>query len=104
MHITHHLEQVPSTPEKETSDFSQSHAGHNFSQFQTDCSLRINSSAAILSYFELFESMLGIVTTLTNEKYWYCTLLKTFINCYGMHSLFFIKDECFTWQFKNIFN
>ena len=32
--------------------------------------------------------MIGIVTTLTNEKYWHFTLLKTFITWYVMHSLF----------------
>ena len=59
------------TPEIETADLSQSHAGLNWSQFQTDYLLCINSSTAILSYFKLFESMLGIVTTLTIEKYCY---------------------------------
>ena len=29
------------------------------------------------SNFKVFESILGIVTTLTSEKYWYFTLLKT---------------------------
>ena len=39
--------------------------------------------------FKLFESILGMVTTLANgEKYWYFTLLKTFINWYVMHLLF----------------
>ena len=87
------------TPEIETADFSQSHARLNLSQFQTDCLLRINSSTAILNYFELFKLILGIGTTLTNKKYWYFTLLKIFINWYVMHSLFFINDECITWQF-----
>ena len=56
------------------------------------------------SNFTLFESILGIVTTLTNDKYWYFTLLKIFINWYVIHSLFFINDEWITWQFKNLFN
>ena len=64
------------TVEIETADLSQSHAGLNLSQFQTNCLLRINSSTVILSYFKLFESILGIVTTLTNKKYWCFTLLK----------------------------
>ena len=38
---------------------------------------------------KLFESILGIVTTLTNEKHWYFTLPSIFINWYVMHSLFF---------------
>ena len=38
------------TPEIETADFSQSRAGLNLSQFQTDFLLRINSSTAILNY------------------------------------------------------
>ena len=84
------------TPEIETAYLSQSHAGLNLSQFQTDCSLRINSSTAILSYLKLFGSILGLATTLKNEKYWYFTLLRTFINWYVMHSLFFINDECIT--------
>ena len=42
------------TSEIETEDMSQSHAGLNLSQFQTDCLLRINSSTAILNYFKLF--------------------------------------------------
>ena len=92
------------TPEIETADLSQSHAGLNLSQFQTDCLLRINSSAAILNYFELFETKLSIVTTLTNKKYWYFTLFKTFINWYVKHSLYLINDECTTWPFKNLFN
>ena len=33
-------------PEIKTADLSQSHAGLNLSQFQTDCLLRINSSTA----------------------------------------------------------
>ena len=77
------------TPEIQTTDLSQSHAdinlsqsqtGLNLSQFLTDCLLRINSSTVILNYFKLFESILDIVTTLTYERYWYFTLLKTFIN------------------------
>ena len=87
------------TSEIETADLSQSHAGLNLSQFQTDCLSRMNSRTAILNYFE---SILGIVTTLENEKYWYFTLLKT-INCYAMHSLFFNNDECITCQFKNLY-
>ena len=39
------------TPEIETADLSQSHAGLNLSQFQTGCILCINSSTAILNYF-----------------------------------------------------
>ena len=84
------------TPEIETADLSQSHAGLNLPQFQTDCLLRINSSTAILNYVKLFKSILGIIPTLTSEIYWYFTLLKTFINWYVMHSLFFINDECIT--------
>ena len=59
------------TPEIQTAYLSQSHAGLNLSQFQTNCLLRINSSKAILNYFKLLESILGIVTneTLANEKY-----------------------------------
>ena len=56
-------------PEIETADLSQSHSSLNLSQFQTDYLSRINSSTAILSYFTLFESIFGIVTTLTNEKH-----------------------------------
>ena len=41
--------------------------------------------------FKLFESILDIVTTLTIEKYWYFTLLMTFINWYVMHPLFFLS-------------
>ena len=67
-------------PEIETTDLSQTHTGLNLSQFQTDCLSRINSSAIILNYFKLFESILDIVTTLTNKKYWYFTLLKTSVN------------------------
>ena len=48
------------TPEIET----QSHAGLNLSQFQTDYLLRTE----ILNHLTLFESILGIVTTLTNEN------------------------------------
>ena len=84
------------TPKIETSGLSQSRDGFNLSQFQTDCLLRINSGTAILNYFELFKSILGIVTTLTHEKYWHFTLLKTFINWYVMHSSFFVNDECIT--------
>ena len=40
--------------------------------------------------FKFFESILGIVTILTNEKYLYFALLKTFINWYVMHSLFLL--------------
>ena len=69
------------------------------SQIQTDCLLRINSSTAILNYLKLFESILGIVTTLT-KKYWYFTLLKAFIYWYVMYLLYFINDECITWQFR----
>ena len=76
-------------PGIETAGLSQSHAGLNLSQFQADCLLRIISSTAILNYLTLFESMLGIVRTVTSENYWYFTLLKTFINWYVMHSLFF---------------
>ena len=36
------------TPEMETADCSQSHAGVNLSEYQTDCLLRINSSTTIL--------------------------------------------------------
>ena len=75
------------TPEIETVDLSQSHASLNLSQSQTDFLLRISPSTAILNYFKLFENIC-ILTTLTNEKYWYFTLLKTFINLYAMHSLF----------------
>ena len=75
-------------PEIETADLSQSNAGLKLSRFQTDCLLRISSSTIILNYFRLFESILGIGTTLINEKYWYIALLKTFINWYVMHSLF----------------
>ena len=57
------------TPEIETANLSQSHAGLNLSQFQTDYLLRIYLSTAILNYIKLFDSILGIVTTLTNEKY-----------------------------------
>ena len=67
------------TPEIETADLSQSHVGLNLSQLQDDCLLRIKSSTAILNYCTLFESILGIVTTLKNEKSWYFRLLKTFI-------------------------
>ena len=35
------------TPKIETADLSQSHAGLNLSQIQTDCLLRINLSTAI---------------------------------------------------------
>ena len=49
------------TPEIETSDLSQSHAGLNLSQFQINYLLRINSSV----FFKLFESIPDIVTTLT---------------------------------------
>ena len=35
------------TPENETADLSQSHAGHNLSQFQADYLLGINLSTAI---------------------------------------------------------
>ena len=78
------------TPEIETGDLSQFHAGLNLPQFQTICLLRINSSTAILSYLKLFESVLAIVTTLTNEKYYHITLLKILIYWYVMHSLFFL--------------
>ena len=75
------------TPEIETADLSQ---------YQTDCMLITYK----LKYrnFKLFESMLGIITTtMTNEKYWYLTLLKIFINWYVMPSLFFfINDEYIT--------
>ena len=92
-------------PVIETSDLSESHAGLNLSQFQTHCLLRLNSSTVILNYLKLFESILGIVTTLTIEKYWCFTLLKTLINWHVMHSLFFfINDGYITWQFKNLFN
>ena len=67
-------------PEIEIVDQSQSHAGLNLSQFQADCLLRINSSTVILNCFKLFETILGIVTTLTNKNYWQFVLLKTFIN------------------------
>ena len=102
--------------ETETADLSQSHACLNLSQFQTDCLLPIYSCAAILNYFKLFESILGIVTTVTNEKYLHFTLLKNLIGMSGesrfiifytgesQHSLFFINDECITWQFKVLFN
>ena len=56
------------TPEIEIADLSQSDGGLNLSQFQIHCLLRINSSTAILSYFELHKSIPGIVTTLTNEN------------------------------------
>ena len=56
-------------PEIETAGLFQSHAGLNLSQFQTDCLLCINSSTAMLNYLTLFESILGIVTPLTNEIY-----------------------------------
>ena len=85
----------------ETAYLSQSHTGFNFYQIQSDSLLRINSGRAILNYFQLFDSILEIVTTLTNEKYWYFTLRKTFIDWYAMHSLLFINNECITWQFKN---
>ena len=91
-------------PEIETADLPQAHADLNLYQFQTDCLLRINSSTAILNYLKLYESILGIVTILTNEKYLYFTLLKTFINWYVMHSLFFNNDEGITWKFKNLFH
>ena len=39
-----------------------------FRLIQTDCLLRIDSSTAILNYFERFESILGIVTTLRNKN------------------------------------
>ena len=68
------------TPEIEIANLSQSRAGLNLSQFQTNFLLRINSSTAILNQFKLIETILGIVTTLTNKKYWHVTLLKTFIN------------------------
>ena len=73
------------TPEIETADVSQSHAGLILSQFQTYCVLRINSGTEILNYFKIFESIFGIVTTLTNRKYGYFKLLKPFINWYIMH-------------------
>ena len=44
------------TSDIDTADLSQSHAGLNLSQFQTDFILRINSN----TYFKLFESILGI--------------------------------------------
>ena len=40
----------------------------------------------MLNYLKLFALILGIVKTLTNEKYWYFTLFKIFINWYVMHS------------------
>ena len=76
------------TPEIKTADISQSPTCLNLSQFQVDCLLRITSSTTILNHFKLFESILGIVTALINEKYWYFTLLKTLLNWYVMHSLF----------------
>ena len=39
---------------------SQSHAGLNFSQSQTDCLLRINSCSAISNYLKLFELFLAL--------------------------------------------
>ena len=50
------------TPETETADLAQSHAGLNLSQFQTEGLLRINSNIVILNYYKLFKSILGIVT------------------------------------------
>ena len=38
-----------------------------------------------------FEAILGMETTLTNEKHLYLTSLKTTINWYVMHSLFFLS-------------
>ena len=43
------------------------------------------------SNFKLFESILGIVTTFTDEEYRYFSWIKTFINWYVMHSLFFYQ-------------
>ena len=65
VNCTNSRTQYSQAPEIETADLSQSHAGLNLSQFQTDCLLRINHSKAILNDFELFESILGIATTLT---------------------------------------
>ena len=44
------LSRYSRTLQIETADLSQSHAGLNLSQFQTDCLLRINSSTAILNH------------------------------------------------------
>ena len=88
--------------ELETILQSQSHAGLNLAQFQADFLLRMNSSSAVLNYLELFESILGIATTWTNEKYWYFTLRPHKLVCH--ESLFFINYECITWQFKNLFH
>ena len=88
-------------------DLSQSHAGLNLSQFQTDCLLRINLSIEMLNYLKLFESILGIATTLTNEiKKNIDTLRYLRPSQIGMLCIhyFFINDECITWQFKNLFN
>ena len=87
------------TPEIGTANLSQSHIGLNLSQFHTDCLLSKYSSTAILNYFKSFES-----TTLTSDKYWYFTLLMTFINWHVMYSLFFINDKYISWQIKTIFN
>ena len=73
------------TPEIETADLSQSYAGLNLSQFQTVCLLRINSST---SFFKLFELILGIVTTLTNEKYWCLTVQLNIVLLYTICNFF----------------
>ena len=80
------------TPEIDTADLSQFHAGLNLSQFQTDCLLRINSITAIFSYLKLFESILVILITLAfvpplplnNSRYlrgvsWWKTVKKHFL-------------------------
>ena len=57
----------------ETTGLSQSHVGLNLSQFQTDSI----SDRTQVQQLKILESILGTVTTLTNKKYWYSTLLKT---------------------------
>ena len=67
------------TPEIETANLSQSHATRNLSQFRAYCLFHRNSSTAILRYLKLSESIVVFVTTLPNRKYWYFTLLRTFV-------------------------